>query len=156
MFTQDDINAVLQDAQQAVESLSNDVSVLVADGSAEPARGAGTASSKRPAARRAAGKSRSDETKPAAHLPERVRRILKLSVPLVIRLARRPMSVREILRIDPGTILEFDRTVDCELDLMINNCLIGSGIAVKVGENFGLRITRIGDVEQRIHSLVGR
>ena len=38
---------------------------------------------------------------------------------------------------------------------MVNNKTIGIGVAVKVGENFGLRITRIGDLKQVIQSLGG-
>ena len=57
------------------------------------------------------------------------------------------------MNLGPGTILEFDRTVDQELDLMISNRQIGCGVAVKVNEHFGLRITYIGDVKERINSL---
>ena len=39
------------------------------------------------------------------------------------------------------------------LKLLINNKVIGQGETVKVGENFGLRITHIGDVKSVIKSL---
>ena len=42
------------------------------------------------------------------------------------------------------------------LELLINNKTIGVGEAVKVGENFGLRLTQIGDVKQVIASMGGR
>jgi hypothetical protein len=42
---------------------------------------------------------------------------------------------------------------DEPLELLINNKVIGVGETVKVGENFGLRITQIGDLKQVIKSL---
>ncbi len=80
-------------------------------------------------------------------------RVLKLRVPVVVRLAQRNMSIEAIRRLGSGTILEFERTVDCELDLMVNNRQIGKGVAVKVGENFGLRLTYVGNIRERIASL---
>jgi flagellar motor switch protein FliN/FliY len=79
--------------------------------------------------------------------------VLKLRVPVVVRLAQRPMVLKDIMRMAPGTILEFDRSVDSELDLLVNNQTIGTGAAVKVNEHFGLRIQHIGNVRQRINSL---
>jgi len=79
-------------------------------------------------------------------------RILRIRVPVVVRLAQRSMVLNEVMKLTPGTILEFDRTVDSELDLLVNNHPIGSGVAVKVNERFGLRINRIGNLAQRIAS----
>jgi hypothetical protein len=39
------------------------------------------------------------------------------------------------------------------LELRVNNKAIGTGQAVKVGENFGLRITFMGDLKERITAL---
>ncbi len=88
-------------------------------------------------------------------LPEDVRRTLRLTVPVIVRLAQRFMSLGEIMKVSPGSIIEFDKLGDSELDLMINNRVIGQGSAVKVGENFGLRIQSIGRVGDRIRSLGG-
>ncbi len=52
-----------------------------------------------------------------------------------------------------SAIVEFDKPSDSELELLINNKCIGLGQAVKVGENFGLRITRIGSLHDRITAL---
>lgn len=81
------------------------------------------------------------------------RRILRLQVPVIVRLAERTMPLAEIVNLSSGAILEFDKPAEAELDLMINNKCIGQGQAVKVGENFGLRITVIGSVRDRIVAL---
>lgn len=90
---------------------------------------------------------------PALVLSPKLNRVLKLRVPVVVRLAQRPIRLAEILKLTPGNILEFERTVDSELDLMVNNQVIGSGKAVKVNERFGLRIQSVGDPRQRLRQL---
>lgn len=90
---------------------------------------------------------------PALVLSPKLKRVLKLRVPVVVRLAQRPIRMAEILKLTPGNILEFDRTVDSDLDLMVNNQAIGSGKAVKINERFGLRIASIGDARQRLQQL---
>ncbi len=85
-------------------------------------------------------------------VPE-IQRILKLQVPVIVRLAEKVMKVSEILDMNPGMIIEFDKTVDEPLDLMINNKCIGQGQTVKVGENFGLRVTKIIPLGQIIQAM---
>lgn len=102
----------------------------------------------REAGPRAAGK---QSNRPVdAEDPER---ILRLKVPVIVRLAERTMPLAEIVSMTTGAILEFSKPVDADLDLMINNKCIARGQPVKVGENFGLRITSIGSVRDRIEAL---
>ncbi len=144
MFSQDEIDAVLANAQGAVDDLATDVEAL----NSKPATATIAAPSPAPAPI-----ADTPTPQPAGQPRARVAQILALEVPLVVRLANRSMTIGEIMALSPGAILEFARTVDQELDLMINNCEIGSGVAVKVDEHFGLRITHIGGVRERIGSL---
>lgn len=82
-----------------------------------------------------------------------IQRILRLSVPVIVKLAERRLSLSEVLRLGNGSILEFFKSFDEPLELMINNKVIGLGEAVKIGENFGLKITQIGDVKSVIKSM---
>src|SRR4051794_12911141 len=82
-----------------------------------------------------------------------LQRILRLQVPVIVRLAERKLPCSEVLRLGVGAIIEFSKSSDEPLELLINNKPIGVGVTVKVGENFGLRITQIGDVKQVIESL---
>lgn len=79
--------------------------------------------------------------------------ILKLEVPIVVQLGERRMGLREVLALSPGAIIEIPRNAEAELELCVHNKTIGCGNAVKVGENFGLQITYIGDVRDRIAAL---
>src|SRR3982750_4379278 len=76
--------------------------------------------------------------------------IMKLEVPIVVRLGERIMDVSDVLGLVPGAIIELPKNAESELDLLVNNKAIGGGVAVKVGENFGLRLTYLGDIQERI------
>ena len=82
-----------------------------------------------------------------------LQRILRLQVPVIVKLAERKLAMAEGMRLGVGAIIEFGKSSDEPLELMINNRTIGVGETVKVGENFGLRLTQIGDVKQLIGAL---
>lgn len=86
-------------------------------------------------------------------MPSNLQQILALEVPIVVRVAERRIRVEELMSWVPGAIIELPKNADAELDLMVNNCAIGQGLAVKVGENFGIRITYIGDIAQRVAAM---
>jgi flagellar motor switch protein FliN/FliY len=97
----------------------------------------------------------SNPRRPDAAAPTDLQRILKLEVPVIVKLAERKLALSEVLRLGNGAIIEFERGSDEPLELMINNKTIGLGEAVKVGENFGLRISQIGDLRTLIQSMGG-
>ncbi len=141
MLASEDIDAVLADAKQAVDTLAGDVGRLTGAPPTDHAP---------------ASVADIDDVAPAplpTNLPPHLRRILRLCVPVRVRVAERTIPVGEVLKFAPGIILEFDRPVDSELDLMVANRQIGTGVAVKYNEHFGIRVNYIGDVRQRIESL---
>ena len=82
-----------------------------------------------------------------------ISRILQIEVPIIVRLAQKTLPLQDVLDLSPGTVIEFSKSVDDDLDLMINNKCVGSGVAVKIGENFGLRISRIGPIDETIKAM---
>ena len=90
---------------------------------------------------------------PPAPTPTELQRILRLEVPVIVKLAERRLMLSEVMRLGTGAIIEFFKSSDEPLELLINNKVIGVGETVKVGENFGLRITQVGDLKQVIKSL---
>jgi flagellar motor switch protein FliN/FliY len=86
-------------------------------------------------------------------MPRDVQSILQLRVPVIVRLGHRRMALDDILALGPGAIIELPKHFDTPLDLMVNNKVIGQGAAVKVGENFGLRVSTIGQPADRIQAL---
>ena len=94
-------------------------------------------------------------SKPSATQSE-LNRILRLQVPVIVRLAERQLSLAEVLRLGVGAIIEFSKSSEEPLELLINNKPIAVGETVKIGENFGLRITQVGDVKAVIRSMGGK
>jgi flagellar motor switch protein FliN/FliY len=90
---------------------------------------------------------------PANAQADSVNRILNIEVPIIVQLSERTMPLTEILNLTTGSIIEFDKPADSELELRVNNKCIGTGQAVKVGENFGLRVVRIGSLRERIQAM---
>ena len=62
---------------------------------------------------------------------------------VTVELGRTRMSVRELLELTPGTVLELDRAAGSPADLLVNGRLIARGEVVVVDEDFGLRVTEI-------------
>ncbi|WP_067508868.1 flagellar motor switch protein FliN [Actinoplanes sp. TFC3] len=58
-------------------------------------------------------------------------------------LGRTRMSVRELLSLSPGAIVELDRAAGSPADLLVNGRLVARGEVVVIDENFGIRITEI-------------
>lgn len=108
----------------------------------------------------AEGADAAPESQVAVHVPQPapprehdVERILALPVPVTVLLAERDMPVESILKMTVGTILEFDVSFDSELSLCVVDRPIACGQAVKVGESFGIRLTRVGSVQDRVKAL---
>lgn len=79
--------------------------------------------------------------------------VVKLEVPVIVRVGERYATMDEILALGPGAILELEKSSEDQLVLLINNKPIGSGDAVKVGENFGIRITAIEAPTERVQAM---
>lgn len=62
---------------------------------------------------------------------------------VTVELGRTRMSVRDLLALTPGTVLELDRAAGSPADLLVNGRLIARGEVVVVDEDFGLRVTEI-------------
>lgn len=79
-----------------------------------------------------------------------LRRILPIKIAVTVQLAECRMPLSKILDFTVGSIIEFDRLADSELDLIAKNTPIGTGNAVKCGEKFGLRVIKIEPKAQRL------
>ena len=88
----------------------------------------------------------------AAYSPE-IQQLLAIEVPVIVQLGIRKMNVGEVMHFAVGAIIEFSKSAEEELELLANNKDIGKGFAVKVGENFGIKLTRIGPVKETIRKL---
>lgn len=87
-------------------------------------------------------------------MPADIRTILSLEMPIIVRLAERAMPLGDVLALAPGSIIEFPKRASDDLELLVNNHRIALGSAVKVGENFGIRISATGDATSRMGAML--
>ncbi len=95
----------------------------------------------------------SNQSNGSRQSPGELDRILRMKVPVIVKLAERKLLLSEVMRLGTGAIIEFFKSSEEPLELLINNKPIGLGEVVKVGENFGLRITQIGDIKQIVAAM---
>lgn len=86
---------------------------------------------------------------PAASVTPLPRRGLEMlhgvDMEVTVELGRTRMTVRDLLALTPGAVLELDRAAGSPADLLVNGRLIARGEVVVVDEDFGLRVTEIID-----------
>lgn len=84
----------------------------------------------------------------------RLRRLLKLPVHVVVKLAEKRIPLGQFLSLSPGAIVNFDKSCEDLLDLYVNNSLYARGEAVKIGEKFGLKVNEVGSVNHRASAIL--
>jgi flagellar motor switch protein FliN/FliY len=87
--------------------------------------------------------------------PEAKNLDMLLDIPLhvTVELGRTKRSVKEILEISPGSILELDKLAGEPVDILVNSKLVAKGEVVVIDENFGVRVTDIISQSDRIKKL---
>jgi flagellar motor switch/type III secretory pathway protein FliN len=90
---------------------------------------------------------------PLARLPVYVRSLLRVRVPVQVRLASKRQSIGQIVDLCAGSIITFAKTCDEMLELKAGGCNIAAGEAVKVGDKFGLRISSMTMPNERFQSV---
>jgi flagellar motor switch protein FliN len=82
----------------------------------------------------------------AAPAPSRgIEMLHGVDMEVTVELGRTRLTVRELLALAPGQVLELARAAGSPADLLVNGLLIARGEVVVVDEDFGLRITEIVD-----------
>ena len=76
--------------------------------------------------------------------------ILDVAVTLALEVGRVRMSVRELLQLAPGAIVELDRLASEPLDVLVNGVRIARGEVVVVDEKFGIRLTEVVSATERM------
>lgn len=78
-----------------------------------------------------------------------VQRLLDVPIDIQIELGQTELSIRRILEIGPGSIIELDRMAGEPVDLVVNDKVIARGEVVVIEENFGIRVTQLVGPEDR-------
>jgi flagellar motor switch protein FliN/FliY len=76
--------------------------------------------------------------------------ILDVSVTLALEVGRTRMSVRDLLQLAPGTIVELDRLASEPLDVLVNGVRVARGEVVVINDKFGIRLTDVVSATERM------
>jgi flagellar motor switch protein FliN/FliY len=79
--------------------------------------------------------------------------LLDIPLQVTVELGRTKRSVRDILELSTGSIIELDKLAGEPVDILVNNRLVAKGEVVVIDENFGVRVTDIISQSDRIKNL---
>lgn len=85
--------------------------------------------------------------------PRKLDILLDVPLEISVELGRVKMTVREIVDLGTGSIVEVDRSAGEPVDVMVNGRRVARGEVVVIEDNFGVRITEILDPNQRVGKL---
>ena len=84
---------------------------------------------------------------------ENLRVLENIEVQMTVEVGNTEIRIRDLLRLNEGSVVELDRLAGDPLDILVNGTMIAKGEVVMVGERFGVRFTEIVDPEKRVESL---
>jgi flagellar motor switch protein FliN len=91
---------------------------------------------------------------PAANIaPGDIDRVMDVPVQLTAELGRTRITIKNLLALSPGSVVELDGLAGEPMDVFINGYLIAQGEVVVVNEKFGIRLTDIVMPAERIQKL---
>ncbi len=84
---------------------------------------------------------------------ERLDTILDINVRLSVEIGQTKISIRKLLQLNQGSVVELDRLAGEPLDIKVNGTLVAKGEVVVIHDKFGIRLTDIISTADRIEKL---
>jgi flagellar motor switch protein FliN/FliY len=79
--------------------------------------------------------------------------ILDIPVLMTVELGRTKITIKNLLQLAQGSVVELDGLAGEPMDVLVNGCLIAQGEVVVVNDKFGVRLTDIITPAERIRKL---
>jgi flagellar motor switch protein FliN/FliY len=79
--------------------------------------------------------------------------ILDIPVSVSMEIGRTKISIRNLLQLNQGSVIELDRLAGEPMDVLVNGTLVAHGEVVVVNEKFGIRLTDVISPAARIKNL---
>ncbi len=79
--------------------------------------------------------------------------ILDVPVTLSMEIGQTQIAIRNLLQLNQGSIVELDRFAGEPLDVLVNGTLIAHGEVVVINDRFGIRLTDVISVSERVKRL---
>jgi len=93
------------------------------------------------------------EPRQTAGAPKGIELILDVPLSVTVELGRKKLSVREILELNPGSLVELEKLAGEAVDLLVNGKLFAKGEVVVIDENFGVRVSSIVTPKERLERI---
>jgi len=98
-----------------------------------------------------------EKKKAAGEIPEHIDPNLKMILDIPLRvtaeLGRTKMTVKELINLGQGSVIELKKVAGEPLDIYVNDKLIARGEVVVVNEKFGIRLTDVISTRERVEQL---
>ena len=79
--------------------------------------------------------------------------ILDIPVTLSMEVGRSTISIRNLMQLNQGSVVELDRAAGEPLDVFVNGTLVAHGEVVVINEKFGIRLTDVISPAERVRKL---
>ena len=79
--------------------------------------------------------------------------ILDIPVTIAMEIGRTRISIRNLLQLNQGSVVELDRLAGEPMDVLVNGTLVAHGEVVVVNEKFGIRLTDVISPAERVKKL---
>lgn len=92
-------------------------------------------------------------TVPAGNEDANLDLILDIPVNIAMEIGRTRISIRNLLQLNQGSVVELDRLAGEPMDVLVNGTLVAHGEVVVVNEKFGIRLTDVVSPAERVKKL---
>ncbi|WP_297808287.1 flagellar motor switch protein FliN [uncultured Methylophaga sp.] len=79
--------------------------------------------------------------------------VMDIPVTISMEIGRTKISIRNLLQLSQGSVVELDRLAGEPMDVLVNDTLIAHGEVVVVNDKFGIRLTDVISAAERIKKL---
>lgn len=79
--------------------------------------------------------------------------LLEVELPVSVSFGRSQLPLKDVLKLNSGSIVELNRSISEPVEVIVNNCVIARGEVVVVEGNYGVRIKHIISKEERLRTL---
>ena len=84
---------------------------------------------------------------------ENLKVLENIEVKLTVEVGSTEMKIKDLLKLNEGSVVELERLAGDPLDILANGVKIARGEVVMVGERFGIRFTEVTNPENRVQKL---
>jgi flagellar motor switch protein FliN/FliY len=78
--------------------------------------------------------------------------LMDVALPVSVSFGKASLQIREVLKLNTGSVVELNRLVSEPVEVIVNNCVIARGEVVVVDGNYGVRVIHLASRADRLRS----